>query len=47
MPDRVTDENEAENTWTWSVRVEINAEDLANGNVVRLNAEDLMHQNGL
>jgi len=45
MPDRVADENE--NTWTWSVRVEINADDLANGNVVRLNAEDLMHQNAL
>ena len=37
MPDRVANENE--NTWTWSVRVEINPEDLANGNVIRLDAE--------
>ena len=42
MPDRVADENE-NNTWTWSVRVEINQEDLANGNVVRLNADDIQN----
>ena len=41
MPDRVADENE--NTWTWSVRVEINQEDLANGNVLRLNADDIQN----
>ena len=42
MPDRVADENE-NNTWTWSVRVEINQEDLANGNVIRLNADDIQN----
>ena len=41
MPDRVADENE--NTWTWSFRVEINQEDLANGNVIRLNADDIQN----
>ena len=45
MPDRVVDENE--HTWTWSVRVEINAEDLTNGNVISLNADDITNQNAL
>ena len=46
MPDRVKNQN----TWTWSVRFQMDTDDLTlviDGNVINFNTENIMHPSAL